>query len=218
MSPSAEASFFLDWMTASSLIKSPTPDARSHSRILNQILVHVGDTLGELAQSAMLIKLKKSSWASMRGGALRIDKSTTEIEAKDSYQTPVEGCISITGPWRVCSGFSAAQGNGEGRSVLPSSRLRISQLPIFGTASRKHRHWPPPHRRRGHEKTRMLDARPRVRQEHEKAASRHCLARRRGPHQESSAEREREGPPTARRGSLALFQQSRFGWYRGDGA
>lgn len=40
-------------------------DARSqscHSRILNQILAHVGVTLGEVSQSAMLVELKDSIW------------------------------------------------------------------------------------------------------------------------------------------------------------
>lgn len=60
-------------------------DARSqscHSRILNQILAHVGVTLGEVSQSAMLVELKDSIWilvvdARRRSALRQIDNGDT---------------------------------------------------------------------------------------------------------------------------------------------
>jgi hypothetical protein len=122
--------------------------------ILNQILVHVGVTLGELAESAMLIELKKSSWASMRGGDLRIDKSTTEIDRKDAFWIlpPVpDTCLGLhLNYWAVACLFQILSNTGQWEKGGLCRRRRACESvhsQFSAPASRKHRHWPPPHRR-----------------------------------------------------------------------
>lgn len=113
--------------------------------------------------------------------------------------------MSTTGPWCAVRDSQQLMGHEEGRSVSPSSRLRISQLRIFSTTWRcENTAIGPRHTdEAADEKTRMLDARPRVRQEHEKAASRHCLPRRPpGSASRIISGEGAKGPPTSPCGSL----------------
>lgn len=84
--------FLLDRMTARSL-GCPVKPSGTRRSIPIPPLPHpysdpcleapTGVTVGEVA---MLVELKKSTWASMRGGRLPMDKSTTVTETRDTLR------------------------------------------------------------------------------------------------------------------------------------
>lgn len=174
-------------------------------------------------------RAEEEPWASMRGGRQRIAKSTTETQTRDTQRIvpPVPdicGGVHVNhGAVACCSGFSATQGDEEGRSVSPSSPLRIRNFSTSVAKTPPLAPATPTKRQMRREKTRMLAARPRVRQEHEKGASRHCLPRRPPGSASRIFSGEGEGAqrtPTSLRGSLVRshhYQQSRFGWHHGNG-
>lgn len=86
--------------------------------------------------------------------------------------------MSTMGPWRAVRDSQQLRAMKKGGLCR---RRRACESGIFSTSVAKTPPLAPStptKRQMRREKTRMLDARPRVRQEHEKAASRHCLPRR----------------------------------------
>lgn len=173
-------------------------------------------------------RAEEEPWASMRGGLQRIAKSITETQGTHNglsrpCQISVEDCMSTTGPWRAVRDSQQLRAMKKGGLCR---RRRPCESGIFSTSVAKTPPLAPAtptKRQMRREKTRMLDARPRVRQEHEKAASRHCLPRRPPGSASRISSGEGEGAqrtPTSLRGSLVHshhYQQSRFGWHRGNG-